>query len=266
MKIEELHEKLFEHLLFFDKLCRENGIKYFLDSGTAIGAVREHDFIQWDDDVDVAMLREDYEKFLKAVVPNLPKNFVMVTPKDYEPLFLDFIPKFLNMDVQTKKDDELTKMYHNSISRLAIDIIILDYAPNSKMLQKIMKFKLLVIYCLSLSKRGFKPIKKYSFFENIVSKIGIFIGGFFTMEQLNKMRDKVLKKYKDTNWLIRGNPLVNYIGFYPKKCYEKTVLMDFHGVKMPIACGYDEILTKLYGDYMIPPKDKSIYEVHADID
>jgi LPS biosynthesis protein len=266
MKIEELHEKLFEHLMLFDKLCRENGIKYFLDSGTAIGAVREHNFVPWDDDIDIAMLREDYEKFLKTVVPKLPKNFVMVTPRSFEPLFLDFIPKFINMDIQTKKDDELTKMHHNYISRLAIDFFVLDYAPDSKILQKIMKFKLLFIYCLSLSKRGFKPIKKYNLFESFVSKIGIFIGKFFTMEQLNKMHDKVVTRYKDTNWLIRGNSLINHMGFYPKKCYEKTVLIDFHGIKMPVACGYDEILTGMYGDYMHPPKDKSIYEVHADID
>ena len=43
-------------------------------------------------------------------------------------------------------------------------------------------------------------------------------------------------------------------------------MMDFHGIKAPIACGYDEVLTNMYGDYMKPPKDKSIYDVHADVE
>ena len=174
MKIEELHEKLFEHLIYFDKLCRENDIKYFLDSGTAIGAVREHDFVPWDDDVDVAMLREDYDKFLKVIPPKLIGKFKFITPKDYEPLFFDFVPKFLNMDISIRKDDEITKMHHNYINRLPIDVFVLDYAPDSKILQKIMKFKLLFIYCMSLSKRGFKPIKKYKE-AHIKSQILIFL-------------------------------------------------------------------------------------------
>ena len=63
--LEEHQGALYELLLEFDRVCKKLGISYTLFSGTLLGAVRHKGFIPWDDDLDVAMLREDYEKFLK---------------------------------------------------------------------------------------------------------------------------------------------------------------------------------------------------------
>lgn len=64
--LDKHHQRLLEILIYFDKICRENNIRYWLSSGTALGAVRHGGFIPWDDDADVEMLREDFEK-LKAI-------------------------------------------------------------------------------------------------------------------------------------------------------------------------------------------------------
>ena len=59
---KELQDKMLEMLLFFDNFCKENGLRYYLCGGGLIGAIRHHGFIPWDDDIDLFMPREDYER------------------------------------------------------------------------------------------------------------------------------------------------------------------------------------------------------------
>jgi lipopolysaccharide cholinephosphotransferase len=80
--------RMLEILLYIDKVCKENDIKYWLSSGTLLGAVRHGGFIPWDDDLDIEMLREDYEKFLKVFTNN--DNYALQTYKSDENYFRTF--------------------------------------------------------------------------------------------------------------------------------------------------------------------------------
>ena len=88
-RLERIHELLFDMLTAIDELCQKHEITYYLDSGTLLGAVREKDFIPWDDDADITMKREDYEKLL-AVANELPEPYRLVTPDSYGGYFFDF--------------------------------------------------------------------------------------------------------------------------------------------------------------------------------
>ena len=68
--------RMLDILVAIDKVCRENNIKYWIDFGTLLGAVRHKGFIPWDDDIDICVLDEDYGKLRKALIDNLPDNFV----------------------------------------------------------------------------------------------------------------------------------------------------------------------------------------------
>ena len=61
-----LHQRIFENLSYFHEFCEKHGLHYVIGAGSCIGAVREHDFIPWDDDLDVALLREDFEKLFEC--------------------------------------------------------------------------------------------------------------------------------------------------------------------------------------------------------
>ena len=92
MTLEELHDKLFDVLCMVEDICEKEGVKWFLDGGTEIGSVREKGFIPWDDDIDVKVLREDYEKFKAAMIKHLPANFKFIDPDEFDPYFYDFVP------------------------------------------------------------------------------------------------------------------------------------------------------------------------------
>ena len=85
--IELLHSVQLDMLIKFDKFCTENKLTYFLDSGTALGAVRHQGFIPWDDDVDIAMPRDDYNRLLEIGEKGLPDNLFLQTYKT-DPVYM----------------------------------------------------------------------------------------------------------------------------------------------------------------------------------
>ena len=266
MNLPELQEHLFEMLCMFDEICKKENIRYFLDSGAAIGAVREHDFIPWDDDIDVAMIREDYEKLREVLPKHLPENYRLIEPMDYEPYFFDFFPKLIDLQTPLRKETEEDRKYYNFQNRASIDIVILDNAPDSKFLQEIMRLKCKMFYGMNMSKRVQFHDEKHSLMEKIVSRTCIFLGKMFSSKRLKQMYLNNTTSYsnKKTNFVIRSNSILYFIGFYSKKYYEDTVYLDFHGRKFPLPGGYDAVLTQLYGDYMTPAKDYKGYIQHTD--
>ena len=75
--LNEIHDYLFEILQELDRICRKYNIKYSLEGGTLLGAVKYGDFVPWDDDLDIGMLREDYEKFKKIFNQELAEKYLL---------------------------------------------------------------------------------------------------------------------------------------------------------------------------------------------
>lgn len=132
--LELMRDISYELLKFFDNICNKYDLEYWLDFGTLLGAVRHEDFIPWDDDLDVGMLREDYYKFLEV----FPKEFERSGLKHVEAWFKDpswapgtrrwfqinckrqeFNGKFVGIDVFpydyiTEYDDDYIELFHNT--------------------------------------------------------------------------------------------------------------------------------------------------------
>lgn len=129
----ELHRVLLAAMKDIDKICRENGLKYYLHAGTLLGAFNHKGFIPWDDDVDISMLRQDYETFLAIV------------QRDYADTY--FVHNYHTDPAYTNNRTVLrvlgTRVYHhhgdeNRVhGEIGIDIVPLDAAPNAKWLRKL---------------------------------------------------------------------------------------------------------------------------------
>ena len=268
MDLNVLHEKLFHMLLMFDGICRKHNITYYLDSGSAIGAVRDHDFIPWDDDIDVTITRPDYLKLREVLKKELPSRYKLIEPKDYEPYFLDFIPKLLDLETPLRKETERDRAYKNYQNRMSIDFVILDSVPDSKLTQALIKFRCKLFYGMARSKRFDDDKSKMSLSEKAMSVVCSFLGRFFKLEKLINMYINNTVKYadKESGTFIRSNSLLYFIDFYKKEHYKSVVYMDFHGGKVPLPVGYHEILTKMYGDYMTPAQGYKGHIVHTEQD
>lgn len=263
---DNLHNKLFAMWKMFDDICQRNNITYFFDSGCAIGAVREHDFIPWDDDIDIAILRSEYERLKAVLCRELDPKYKLIEPKHYAPYFFDFIPRLIDTTVPLRKETDEDKAYKNYQNRLSIDFIILDNVPDSKLLQKAIVFRCKFLYAMARSKRYKLKEQKYTFAEKIFSKVCFSLGKHFSLDTLIDRYERNTLRYKNikSNSLIRSNSVVYFIDCFNASYYEEVIYQPFHGGSAPLPKGYHAILSQMYGDYMTPSKNYKGFIKHVE--
>lgn len=130
--LTKAHKIFLYILLAFDKVCRENHLTYFLDSGTALGAVRHGGFIPWDDDVDVGMPRKDYERFLQVGQDNLSDEFFIQTHQT-DPSYKRNAAKLRLRGTLFQEFDDLPFAENGFF----IDIFPFDNVPKNKLAAKL---------------------------------------------------------------------------------------------------------------------------------
>lgn len=238
------------------RICEENNLEFFLGGGTLLGAVRHNGFIPWDDDVDIMMPRSDYEKLVEIFNQNCNKHYKLLdyrTENDY------YYPFNKIVDLRTKLYEDNFKEIKNM--GINIDVFPIDYLPeNEKEIEKVFKkfkfYNRMVVYYRTLNKR--KSTKnKFLVLPKVV--LGFIMSIFNFYRICLKKLDNLCKKYNDTRKVacISGRYLekevmdISYI--------EEKVMMKFEDTEMPIPVGYDDYLTKHYGDYMkLPPKEERV--------
>ena len=124
--LRQMQLRLLDILVEIDKVCRKHDIKYWIDFGSLLGAVRHGGFIPWDDDLDIAMPKEDFERFKKIAPKELPDNLFLQTPET-DPSFLMPILKVRDKNsLFITKHEDFTKEYNKG---LYIDIFIVTEYP-----------------------------------------------------------------------------------------------------------------------------------------
>lgn len=257
---KQLQNIEFEILQSFHEICIKHDIKYFLAGGTFLGAIRHRGFIPWDDDIDVGMLREDYEKFCKIALSELPPDLVLQN-FDTEPNCGLIFAKI------RKKGTVLSEVYSHHIEMnqgVWIDIFPFDYIDDDVNKQMIQQKKVLFFKNLYIIKCGYKNPHP----ENTAYCLSYFIAKFF----VNFIsRDFLIKKIKKMMNQISNKTeyIYPFGGAYPKKDRLKTswaqnlVLRDFENGKFLTIEDFDDYLKQLYGDYMkLPPIEKRTSGMH----
>ena len=243
-----------EILKEIDRICRKNDIEYSLYGGSLLGAIRHNGFIPWDDDIDIAMTRDNYLKFIKVCKHNLNNKFFLdcyETNKKYGAFYAKIKLKNTLFVEYKNKDD------YDKTNCIWVDIFPLDYVSGrmNKKQQKSYKYYRYITTLITI-KNGTKYYKN----SKIKKTIYGFILKFIPFKwMLNLLYKKVCGNIKD-----------KYICSYPsayglaKETYEISKLLPYKEVPFEdknymIFSGYDFILSRMYGNYMkLPPKEKRV--------
>lgn len=240
--IREIQLHQLEMLKSLDKVFKESGIRYFAIGGTALGAVRHSGFIPWDDDIDIAMLREDYEKFLR-LQPKLDKNHFILnhdTDRNY-PLYFS---KVVDLNVPFFESDLIKYDFPKNIF---IDIFpwdqVDDWKKRKEYLNKIRKkFKRAV------------PRNRGNLLDHLKYYAYQLMNGFESSHSLYKRLDQVSQALADGDHDTWGHPMFNDVlkhdQIFPLR------YLPFEDFRMPVPHKCEEYLAFKYGDYMTLPEEK----------
>ena len=249
ISVEE-HKKLeLEILKDVALFCDKNNLKYFLAYGTLLGAVRHKGFIPWDDDIDIMMPRDDYDKLIATYNKNkICDYYRLIEP--YEELARHSFTKIT--DTRTVKIEQDVD-YSNGYLGVDIDIFPLDGAPSdsvkfNKWFKKLIINYKLHLYCVLSSKSKIK--------YRVLPLLRIISGG---KNKFLKRADKLHEKYPyhDSEYVASIESSYDIKSTRVRKeIYEETILLNFEGYKFSAPKEYDYILTKIYGDYMTPPVEQ----------
>ncbi len=248
-----IHAICTDLLCTFDKMCRDAGIVYSLAGGTLLGAVRHKGFIPWDDDVDLFLLREDYEKFLEIYGNKPLKN------ENYELIYIDNKGPELPF---ARIVDNRTRLLHSrslSINRVWIDILPLDGIPETKEarveftrhLKKLRYGRLLSNSIPFTGKKKWRAVLK--------TPVAVFMRKTGIRKIIVKKIIKESQKFTYSS-VDRVGELVAQAkvkGTICKNTFRDYVLLDFEGKKFMAMPDYEQYLQECYGNYMqLPPVKK----------
>lgn len=248
-----LQQTEFELLKHFVQLCESLGLRYYLVCGSALGAVKYGGFIPWDDDVDVAMPREDYEVFLKKAPQQLPADLFLQNFRT-DPAFPQVFSKLRNSaTTYIEKSAALLPINQG----IYIDIFPLDGYPRERSAQRELELKKWIYsQCISTVFAEPSPIKSRILYR-LRRILGLHKKAMWALE----VYDTIIRRYSPEDsqlWCNHGN-WQGRLEYAPREQYGQGAEALFEGLTVRIPEKYHEYLTQKYGDYKKdPPREEQI--------
>ena len=270
----------------FDRVCSKHGLKWYAFCGTLLGAVRHHGFIPWDDDVDICMMRGDYNMFLHYAAKEMPgylfENYDSYTPEENRNYNFQGITRINNTYI-ADFNPEYLETHHGFPYTVGIDLYPLDYVPRDEaeyeIAQKIYGYTILVGYkykSLNWPRYGkpdadFESIDLDEAYEAIYNATGVKINkNGDVLRQLNDIAIKVSSytKSKDSDMVacMMHTAFGEKNMIFPKSAFQKCLVVPFETGSIYIPGDADTVLSRNYGSgYMIPnthvPHDYPYYKM-----
>lgn len=251
--LRKLQLKELDTLVYFKEFCDKNNLLFYLCGGCCIGSLRTGGFIPWDDDIDILMPRDDYEKLYKLWDNDKQKRFKLL--RTDEKIFTGNI---FTTIVDTETTCVKANQAHLDIPfGIMMDIFPIDGCPKGKFKRTMQKLNAM-IYSLFLAQ--IVP-------ENHGGIMALGSKFLLSIVRSPKAREKKwrnaerrMSKYKiaDCEYITELCEGVHSMQpEYPKEWFASAIYREFEGLQMPIPVGYDPYLKKAFGDYMtLPPEDK----------
>lgn len=252
--LRRLQLEQLEVLKEVDAICRKEGIRYFLMYGTLLGAIRHKGFIPWDDDLDIGMIRSDYERFMKCAQELLGDEYFLQNGSTEKNGHRHIARIRVNGTLYEESVDSHRKGHHG----IFIDIFPVDNVSSNKFARDVSHLIRQVFFVIQLRKQGCHVVfKRYAY---IISALFL---PFASVSFLKKWIQKSAVKLEGVDTGLMASLFSPYsIGkidreLFSSDCYLKLKKIPFEGMDYSVPEKYHDILTQIYGDYMtLPPEEE----------
>lgn len=250
--VTELQSIILEIQKKVHAFCVKHEIPYSLSGGTCIGAVRHKGFIPWDDDIDLFLTREHYERFLQAFEEDPIPGLQVATFRSRERFFSPFAKI---EDVRTTVNEVA-----NTPSEIGVNI---DLFPLSGLSNNRIFRQCYLMWCRSLRNalalKQVKPVAKRSWKKNLVLTLGRIALCWLPLKTLLGIMDRTAQVFSYEKANLVCEIFSGVTKPFPKKAMENTTLLPFEDTEFSVMSGYNDYLCATYGNYMqLPPEEKRV--------
>lgn len=236
---------LLDLMLTFDEVCKKHNFTYFLEAGSLLGAIRHKGFIPWDDDVDVLMPREDYNKFM-TLSNEFKYPYFLQTPYTDDGYFYSFAK------IRNSNTTGLVKMfgYQNFNHGIWLSIFPIDNWDVKGGEERYSKIKK-----LNMDNSTYMRISNPYLSEKDQDRVKNYCGRdpFETIKELDEIAQEC-NGHKTSFVTVGSTAVISYSRkLWYAEDFASAIEWDYEGFKFPVPIGYDRFLKIMYGDYMVFP-------------
>lgn len=243
--IQQVHKRILKTLTTIDEVCHKQGLQYYIWAGTMLGAIRHKGFIPWDDDIDIAMPRPDYDRLIEHAAEWLPEPYELIAAENDPQYPLPFAK------IQDASTTLIERIHLKYLGGIYIDVFPIDGVPHGHIQKKVhfAKYEYWKRILYLLHRDPYKHGKGPS------SWVPLLCRRLYTLNSVQRNIISLLKKYDYTSAKQVADYDDGMRGILEKKILGNPQAYTFEGKTVKGVEQYDTYLKNKYGDYMTIPKE-----------